>query len=113
MKVMFKGVEGAFECTEPIEQKLFQGGSAVGWVLMFHIHGGVSSSDVDGIITPESISDMTFISGEDDNQTAIRLTGYSEIRACTIRHRAGSAVTELQFTKANAPAAKEGAVENG
>lgn len=112
MKVMFKGVDGAFECTEPVEQKLFQSGEAIGWAVMFHLHGGFSSSDIDRIVTPDSISELAFLCGDDESKNSISLTGYTGIRACTIRHREGSTAAELQFTKASTPE-KEGAAENG
>lgn len=101
MKVRFKGVDNAYTCTEPVEQKLFQSGKAIGWAVMFHIHGNVSSSDIDDLITPESISELVFISEDEENPRSITLSGYSGIRACTIRHRAGTTVTEIQLTKAN------------
>lgn len=112
MKVMFKGVKDAIECTEPVEQKLFQSGVPVGWAVMFHLHGALSSSEVDSVVTPETISELVFTGVSGETPTSITLKGYSAIRACTIRHRAGKTVTELQFTKENSVIADEGATVN-
>lgn len=105
MKVQFKGVSKTFDCTEPVEQKVFQSGSAVGWAIMFHIHTTINSSEVDELITSESISELVFTGGDETKPFSITLTGYSAIRACTIRHRDGASSVELQFTK--------GATKNG
>lgn len=99
MYVKFKGNDKMYECTEPVEQKVFQSGAPIGWVVMFHLHGALSSSEIDEAVSPETISEMVFTDGNAENQSEITLTGYSAIRACTIRHKAGTAVTELQFTK--------------
>ena len=115
MRVKFKGSETTYECTEPIEQKVFRTGLAVGWAIMFHIYGDVDSSEIDKIVTPETISELTFIN-EDEQHTTFAVEGYSTMTACTIRHKATNTVTELQFTKANSPEetkAEEGVVENG
>lgn len=117
MRVKFKGSETTYECTEPIEQKVFRSGVAIGWAIMFHIYGDVDSSKADEIVTPETISELTFIN-EDEQQTTFTIAGYSAVTACTIRHKATTTVTELQFTKANETKSEEttteeGVVENG
>ena len=58
MRVKFKGSETTYECTEPIEQKVFRSGVAIGWAIMFHIYGDVDSSKVDEIVTPETIRSL-------------------------------------------------------
>ena len=99
MKVMFKGVADVFDCNEPVEQKLFQAGFPAGWAVIFQLHGELSSSDIDRIVTPDSISELIFTEEDTKQQRSFTLTGYSAVRGCTIRHRAGAAVTELQLTK--------------
>lgn len=105
MYVKFKGDSKAYACADPVEQKVFQSGTAVGWAVTFHLHGNFSSSEIDELITPESISELVFTSENEENQAEITITGYSAVRACTIRHRDGTATAELQFTK--------GATKNG
>lgn len=108
MRVKFKNGTTTYECTEPIEQKVYRSGEAAGWAIMFHIYGDVDSSKIDELITPAAISELTFMN-EDAQQTAFTICGYSAVTACTIRHRASSTVTELQFTKTST----EGAENNG
>ncbi len=109
MYVKFKGSEKSYECTEPIEQKVFRSGTAIGWAIMFHIHGDVDSSGIDKLVTPETISELIFTK-DGEQQTAFTVSGYSTVTSCTIRHKS-TTVAELQFTKANAPDEK-GAIEN-
>lgn len=110
MRVKFKGNETTYECTEPVEQKVFRSGTAAGWAVMFHIYGDISSSEADKIVTPENISEITFIN-DDERQTSFAVTGYSVLTACIIRHKEALTVTELQFTKAN-KTGEEGSSEN-
>lgn len=115
MKVRFKNSAVTYDCTEPVEQKLFRSGVAYGWAIMFHIYGDIDSSKVDEIVTPETISELTF-TNDDENQITIKIDDYSTVTSCTIRHKSASTVTELQFTKANTPEetnSEKGVVENG
>lgn len=96
MKVQFKSVEHMYDCTEPIEQKIFKSGVFAGWVIIFHINANINSTGIDDIITPESISELRFVSDDDAVNT---ITGYSAVSACTIRHKNTGTVAELQFTK--------------
>lgn len=100
MRVKFKGSETTYECTEPVEQKVFRSGTAVGWAVMFHIYGDIDSSEIDELVTTEAISELTF-TNDDEQQTSFVIVGYSAVTACVIRHKSTMTVTELQFTKAN------------
>lgn len=100
MRVKFKGSETTYECTEPVEQKVFRSGTAVGWAVMFHIYGDIDSSEIDELVTTEAISELTF-TNDDEQQTSFVIVGYSVVTACVIRHKSTMTVTELQFTKAN------------
>ena len=111
MKVTFKGSAESITCTEPVEQKMFRSGNGVGWALMFHLHGPLSSSEIDALVTPDSISELTFTS--DDEKTTFKLNGYSGVTACMVRHREGATVAELQLTKNSEADSKEGADGNG
>lgn len=114
MRVKFKGCKTTYKCSEPTEQKVFRSGTAIGWAVMFHIYGGVNSSEIDDAVTPETISELTFT--DDEQQILFTIAGYSAVTACTIRHKATTTVAELQFTKANTSEETktgEGATENG
>lgn len=116
MRVKFKGSTTTYECSEPIEQKVFRSGSAIGWAVMFHIYGDIDSSQVDKIVTPETISELVF-ENEDENNTTFTIAGYSSVTACTIRHKATVTVAELQLTKVGETGANSepegGFVDNG
>lgn len=100
MYVKFKDSTATYKCTEPVEQKMFRSGVPIGWAIMFHIHCNSDSSQVDKIITSETISELEF-GREDENNATFIITGYSVISACTIRHKSATDVIELQFTKAS------------
>lgn len=100
MRVKFKGSETTYECTEPVEQKVFRSGTAVGWAVMFHIYGDIDSAEIDELVTTEANSELTF-TNDDEQQTSFVIAGYSGVTACVIRHKSTMTVTELQFTKAN------------
>ena len=96
MQVKFKNSEVFFDCSEPIEQKLFKSGVPSGWMVMFHIKGELNSSELDEILTSESISKMVFTASE---EKTFELHGYSTVTACVIRYRMTETIVELQFTK--------------
>lgn len=100
MRVKFKNSTETYECTEPIEQKVFRSGVAVGWVIMFHIYGDFDSSEIDGIVTSDNITELTF-TVEDGKGTEFTINGYKDVTSCVIRHKAALTVSELQFTKSS------------
>lgn len=115
MRVKFKNGSVTYECTEPIEQKVFRSGEAVGWAVMFHIYGDFDSSEIDRVVTPETVSELVF-ANEDQDGTEFTISGYSAVTSCVIRHRASSTVSELQLTKqstAQTVKSAKGAAENG
>lgn len=114
MRVQFNGSTRTYECSEPIEQKVFKSGAAVGWAIMFHVYGNFDSTQIDSLITPDAISNLVFLN-EDSQNTSFTIPGYSAVTACVIRHKAAITVTELQFTKASETetTTQEGVVENG
>lgn len=86
MKVKFK--DGTIlNCSIPTEQKVFKGGEAAGWILSFSLIGIVTSADIDKIISEENISDLSFISvDEEEKETTIPLTGYDKVSSAVIRY---------------------------
>lgn len=100
MKVKFKKSTKSYDCTEPVEQKVFRAGTAIGWAVMFNIYGPVDSSGIDDMLEPESISELIFYK-QDEEGESFTISDYNVITACTIRHKEALTVTELQFTKPN------------
>ena len=109
MRVRFKGASNSFECSEPIEQKVFRAGVAVGWAVMFQFYGDIDSSGADEMLTPDTVSGLTF-TNDDEPETSFAINGYSKVASCTIKHRAGATVTELQLTKTDKEATENGTV---
>ena len=96
MQVKFKGKNTSYQTTTPIEQKLYRGGVSTGWLLVLSLTGELNSTELDELLTTESISEITFIS--DKNETTV-LTGYNSVSSCVIKYADEKTVAELQFTK--------------
>ena len=99
MNVKFKNDTRTFECTEPLEQKLFKAGTAAGWLVTFSIYGDINSTELDGLITSEGISELTFTANNSGSTMEFILEGYSKVTSCVIRHKENMSVSELQLTK--------------
>lgn len=101
MKVKFKN--GVIKnCTTPTEQKVFKGGGNAGWILAFAILGGMTSNEVDSLIVPENISELTFLTeNELSEATTIALSEYDRISSAFIRYSDDKASTrvEIQLSK--------------
>ena len=102
MKVKFaNGV--VRDCSAPIEQKVFRQGVDSGWVLNFRLNGGVTSAEMDSIVTPENIGSLDFFTTNEngEDKALFSLTGYEKITSSTIRHAEdlASAYAEIQLTK--------------
>ena len=96
MKVQFKNGAQMYDCSEPIEQKIYRAGVEAGWTIVFQFNADVTSSEVDSIITPDNISEITFTH---DTGATNTIRGYNAISSCTIRHKATATAVEVQFTK--------------
>lgn len=99
MKVQFKNGASAYDCSEPIEQKIYRAGVEAGWTIVFQFNADVTSSEIDSIITPDNISEITFTN---DTGAASIVRGYNAISSCTIRHKDTATAVEVQFTKISA-----------
>lgn len=106
MKVKFEnGITK--NCAAPMEQKIFKntgsGTVGIGWVLMLKLTGGVTSSDIDSIMTANNTSTLEFLTEDDngDETTLFTLTGYGKITSSIIHYseNAASAYAEIQLTK--------------
>ena len=103
MKVKFaNGV--VKECASPTEQKVFKtnnGGS--GWILNLRLIGGITSAELDEILTIENISPLAFVSETENGEERLLFTldGYDKITSSTIRHAEDTTATsaEIQLTK--------------
>ena len=106
MKVKFKnGVVKS--CTAPTEQKVFRNVDGVmvgvGWLLNFRIAGGMTSDEVDNVLTLDNITSLEFLAetenGED--KTIFVLDGYDKITSSVIRHTEDTTSTsvEIQLSK--------------
>lgn len=96
MFVKFKNSEEKFNANTPIEQKLFKGGVAHGWLLSLTFFGKIGSVQADELLSGESISEIV-ISTEDGGQTV--LSGYDKINSCIIKHGDEKNTVEIQLSK--------------
>jgi ACT domain-containing protein len=101
MKVKFKN--GTItKCSTPTEQKIFKLGEAAGWILTFTLLGDITSGDVDELITGDNISELTFISeNEEGVETSFTLSDYERISSAIIRYADEQEKTrvEIHLTK--------------
>lgn len=101
MNVKFK--DGTIkECSAPTEQKLFKSGESAGWILNFALLGDITSDDVDKLLTSDNVSELTFIS-KDENEiaTAFTLSNYNRVSSAFIRYLEpqNKSRVEIQLTK--------------
>ena len=102
MKVKF--ANGATkECAAPTEQKAFRTVGGNGWILNLRLMGGITSAELDELITEENIASLKFLSVPEDGEakTIFTLDGYEKITSSTIRHAEDTASTsvDIQLTK--------------
>lgn len=76
-----------YRCSAPTEQKIFKSGESTGWILNFGLLGDITSHDVDELITGDNISELTFISeNEEGVETSILLSDYEKVSSAVIRY---------------------------
>ena len=102
MKVRF--ANGVIKkCAAPTEQKAFRTVGGNGWILNLRLIGGITSAELDELITTENIDSLEFLSvpEEGEAKTIFTLDGYEKITSSTIRHAEDTASTsvEIQLTK--------------
>ena len=101
MRVGFKNDSRTFECSEPVEQKLYKAGVPqsieAGWVMSFQFYGDIDSAEVDRTLTSENISEITFT--PEDGKSQFTATGYTKMTSCIIKHKEIMTTVEVQFTK--------------
>ena len=98
MRVKFKGSDMEYNCTNPIEQKVYRGGVAVGWILSFSFDGNCTSSELDSILTDDGISEICFICQNDENPQSTVIGSYTKLSSCVIRHSDAGTSIEVQLT---------------
>ena len=95
------------ECTAPIEQKVFKRvdgkTEGAGWLLILRLKGGITSAELDTLLTAENVKTMRFSTiNEDDEETALFiLEDYETITSSSIRHAENATLTqtEIQMSK--------------
>lgn len=102
MKVKF-GNGITRECAPPLEQKLFRHTDGVpvsaGWILLLKLTGGITSAEIDSILTADNTEVLEFLS--DNEETLFTLVGYGKITSSIIHYSEEAAETyaEVQLTK--------------
>lgn len=97
MKVFFNGNKDmVFDCSDPIEQRIYKSGKPAGWLLIFNISNSNITSDNVMDVIGDNEAKITFVKDEENTLT---VSGYTTLLACTIRHRESGSVVEFQFKK--------------
>jgi hypothetical protein len=103
MFIKFKNNEELFMSSPPTETKLFDAGrKETGWLFGANITvpKGLSSNDVDVLLVPANISEITVYTNEKTENRVI--SGYNKLQLAIIRNADDlSAVMDIQFTKWN------------
>ena len=101
MFIKFKNSEELFMSTPPTETKLFDAGKKeTGWLIgvTITVPQGLSSGDVDALLVPANVSEITVYTNEKAENRVIR--GYNKLQFAIIRHADDlSATVEIQLTK--------------
>lgn len=106
MKVRFKNGT-SFNCTSPIEQKIFKQNVASGWLLSFSLVCDITSEDADVLLTTDNISELTFTSEETGTNTegettigtvkTILLSDYNKVSSSVIRYSEEKDKTRIEI----------------
>ena len=96
MKIRFNDGKEKQVITNPVEQKLFRGGVATGWILNVSI-ASITAEEADGLLTTDNISSITLLNDAGDEMC--KILGYEKISALTVRHNDTQSVAEIQFSK--------------
>jgi hypothetical protein len=91
-------------CSNPIEQKIFKGGTDAGWICSLSLTSRLNSNEIDELVTADNMSEMTFFN--DDGETIVTLSGYSKLTSAVIRHSDINGSVDIQLTKPNLPTAE-------
>ena len=101
MNVKFK--DGTItECSSLTEQKLFKAGESAGWILNLALLGDITSDDVDKLLTSDNVSELTFISkDENETETTFALSNYNRVSSAVIRYLEpqNKSRVDIQLTK--------------
>lgn len=84
-------------CSNPVEQKLFRGEVAVGWLCSVTISETTTSTEIDTLLTVNNISQLTFLG--DTSEELFTLNGYSKLSSVIVRHSEKSSSVEIQISK--------------
>lgn len=96
MKIKFKN-GSIYECTNPVEQKIFKNGESAGWICSLGFTQTMNSGEVDALLTLENISQMAFL--DDEDTELFNIDGYSKITSAIIRHGDEMGSVNIQLAK--------------
>jgi len=101
MFIKFKNSDELFMSMALTETKLFDSGKKeTGWLLgsTITVPNGLSSNDIDLLLVPDNISEITVYTNEKSENRVI--SGYNKLQSAIIRHADDlSATVDIQLTK--------------
>jgi hypothetical protein len=99
MKVIFKNTETKYEARGLTERRI-KGENSEGWILAVVLDGDFASNNIDEVLFPENISEITIVHTDENGKTTERfITGYQTVSACVIRYQDTVTSLEIQLTK--------------
>ena len=93
-------------CASPTEQKIVKAGVDAGWLLSFYLICDITSDEVDALLIPNNISELTFTSeekliteGETNTQEpkVFTLSGYDKVSSTVIRYSEDKDKTKVEI----------------
>ena len=102
MQIKFKNKPQCFASSMPFEQRIYQNGEPSGWLLSLTLKGDFNSAVIDELLTTDSISEITFILSDTDDESGSKttvLTGYARVISCVVRYTGDGVTAEIQLTK--------------
>lgn len=97
MKLKF--VDGSeINCLKLVEQKVFIGDGATGWLCTLSAVGAMSSEGIDALFAADNISELLLT--DDTTDTSVCIKGYSKVTSAVAKYTDGeNKILEVQMTK--------------
>ena len=99
MRIKFKSDEQTFKTTSFVENKLYRGGEAIGWVISMSLQTDMISSDLDSLLSVENIGEIKLVSESEESLSTKAFIGYNKVTSCSIKYADTQSTAEIQLFK--------------
>ena len=99
MRIKFKSDEQTFKTTSFVENKLYRGGEAIGWVISMSLQTDMNSSALDSLLSVENIGEIKLVSESEESISTKVFIGYNKVTSCSIKYTDTQITAEIQLFK--------------